>query len=154
MQESSPSVGRPDNLLNNSDHPPSSIRHTGLGHSFKRKLQNFKDLGRSKSTGHRPHSKSLSDIGTTFTTPIHAHFTSERTTTTKQPALNAPAETVQNALASTSTSPAVGDIRVPLLLQEGTPMTKVSLKKHKKFVFRLDADLGQVVWESKQHKIS
>ena len=52
------------------------------------------------------------------------------------------------------TSPAVGDIRVPLLLQQGTPMTKVSLKKHKKFVFRLDADLGQIVWESKQHKIS
>ena len=27
-------------------------------------------------------------------------------------------------------------------------------KKHKKVVFRLDADLGQIVWESKQHKIS
>ena len=54
-----------------------------------------------------------------------------------------------------STSPAsVGDIRVPLLLQQGTPMTKVSLKRHKKFVFRLDADLGQIVWESKQLKIS
>ena len=53
-----------------------------------------------------------------------------------------------------SSSPAVGDIRVPLLLQQGTPMTKVSLKRHKKFVFRLDADLGQIVWESKQLKIS
>ena len=31
-----------------------------------------------------------------------------------------------------------------------------STKKHKKFVFRLDADLGQIVWESvsKQQKIS
>lgn len=62
---------------------------------------------------------------------------------------------LQNVLdSSSSTSPAVGDIRVPLLLQQGTPMTKVSLKKHKKFVFRLDADLGQIVWESKQLKIS
>lgn len=55
---------------------------------------------------------------------------------------------------SSSSSLAVGDIRVPLLLQQGTPMTKVSLKKHKKFVFRLDADLGQIVWESKKTKIS
>ena len=27
-------------------------------------------------------------------------------------------------------------------------MTKISAKKHKKCIFRLDADLGQVVWES------
>lgn len=46
------------------------------------------------------------------------------------------------------------DVVVPHLLQMGTPMTKVSAKKHKKAVFRLDADLGQIVWESKQHKIS
>ena len=46
------------------------------------------------------------------------------------------------------------DVVVPALLQMGTPMTKVSAKKHKKAVFRLDADLGQIVWESKQHKIS
>lgn len=162
MQESPPLLRRADNLMDNGDHPSTSIRRKGLGHSFKWKLQNFKDhsklLGRSKSTasssstahGHRAHSKSLSDIDTTLTTPIHAHSTSEPTTTTKRPALNAPA----NLTESTSTSPAVGDIRVPLLLQQGTPMTKVSLKKHKKFVFRLDADLGQIVWKSKQHKIS
>ncbi|CAA7263434.1 unnamed protein product [Cyclocybe aegerita] len=52
-----------------------------------------------------------------------------------------------------SGSPAIGNIRVPQLLQLGTPMTKVSAKKHQKFVFRLDADLGQIVWESKKHKI-
>lgn len=46
------------------------------------------------------------------------------------------------------------DVVVPHLLQMGTPMTKVSAKKHKKAVFRLDADLGQIVWESKQQKIS
>ncbi|KAF8877456.1 PLC-like phosphodiesterase [Gymnopilus junonius] len=32
-------------------------------------------------------------------------------------------------------------------------MTKVSLKKQKKLVFRLDADLGHIEWESKQRKI-
>jgi phosphatidylinositol phospholipase C delta len=51
-------------------------------------------------------------------------------------------------------SQAIGNICVPQLLQQGTPMTKVSAKKHHKFVFRLDADLGQIVWESKKHKIS
>lgn len=181
MQDPSPHVGllrRAGNLNSNDlkafadvddrDPPPSSIsRHHGLGNSLKRKLQNFKDrstlLGRSHTTastlGHRPHSKSLSDITTTHTAPIHAHSTSERT---KQSAINPPPNLTEavsvhdmlNAPESMSTSPAVGDIRVPLLLQQGTPMTKVSLKRHKKFVFRLDADLGQIVWESKQHKIS
>lgn len=51
-------------------------------------------------------------------------------------------------------SSTVGDVIVPQLLQLGTPMTKVSLKKHKRVVFRLDADLGQIEWESKKHKIS
>ena len=32
-------------------------------------------------------------------------------------------------------SPAIGNIRVPQLLQQGTPMTKVSAKKHKKLTF-------------------
>ena len=57
---------------------------------------------------------------------------------------------------ASSSAPQLKDVLVPQLLQQGTPMTKVSAKKHKKFVFRLDADLGQIVWESvsKQQKIS
>ena len=161
-------------LMNNNglanDPPPTSIRRKGF--SFKRKLQNFKDhsklLGRTSSSvtiGHRLHSKSLSDLST-IRAPIYVHSTSEPTS--KRHSAQLPINvlsnlsqgvSVQNVAEasesiSISTSPAVGDIRVPLLLQQGTPMTKVSLKKHKKFVFRLDADLGQIVWESKRHKIS
>ncbi|KAF5391293.1 hypothetical protein D9757_001925 [Collybiopsis confluens] len=46
------------------------------------------------------------------------------------------------------------DIAVPQLLQQGTPLRKISNKKEKfsEFVFRLDADQGQIVWESKVHK--
>ncbi|RDB27829.1 hypothetical protein Hypma_002113 [Hypsizygus marmoreus] len=33
-----------------------------------------------------------------------------------------------------------GDNTVPQLLQQGTPMTKISSKKHKRAMFRLDAD--------------
>jgi phosphatidylinositol phospholipase C, delta len=45
------------------------------------------------------------------------------------------------------------DIVVPLLLQQGTPMTKVSAKKQSRSVFRLDPDQGQIRWESKRRGI-
>ncbi|KAJ4487998.1 PLC-like phosphodiesterase [Lentinula aciculospora] len=43
---------------------------------------------------------------------------------------------------------------VPQLLHQGTPLLKISKKKQKpfQFVFRLDADQGRIVWESKVHK--
>ena len=45
------------------------------------------------------------------------------------------------------------DVRVPQLLQQGTLMTKVSALKYKKCIFRLDPDAGQIIWESKKHRI-
>lgn len=42
------------------------------------------------------------------------------------------------------------DVRVPALLQNGTPMLKISAKKAKTLTFRLDADLGQIQWESRK----
>ncbi|EJD01915.1 PLC-like phosphodiesterase [Fomitiporia mediterranea MF3/22] len=45
------------------------------------------------------------------------------------------------------------DVKVPLLLQEGTPMTKVSAKKKKTVQFRIDPDQGYVLWESKKSGI-
>lgn len=46
------------------------------------------------------------------------------------------------------------DVKVPLLLQEGVPMYKVSAKKKKMVTFRIDADEGCVLWESKKSGIS
>jgi phosphatidylinositol phospholipase C, delta len=46
------------------------------------------------------------------------------------------------------------DVSVPLLLQHGTPMTKVSSKRQKKFLFRVDPEQGQIVYESSRTKIS
>jgi len=46
------------------------------------------------------------------------------------------------------------DVIVPAVLQIGTPMIKVSGGKQKKVVFRLDPDQGQIIWESKKHRIS
>lgn len=47
------------------------------------------------------------------------------------------------------------DLKVPQLLRQGTPMTKVSAKKHRKgVVFRLDPDQGQILYETKKPHIS
>jgi hypothetical protein len=49
------------------------------------------------------------------------------------------------------------DIAVPRLLQQGTPMTKVSAKRQRKAVFQLDPDQGQIIWQSgssRKQKIS
>ncbi|KAJ7594064.1 PLC-like phosphodiesterase [Mycena floridula] len=50
--------------------------------------------------------------------------------------------------------PVPESMTVPELLQIGTPLTKVSsTSKHKKLVFRIDPDQGQISWDSKSHKI-
>ncbi|KAF9069676.1 PLC-like phosphodiesterase [Rhodocollybia butyracea] len=52
------------------------------------------------------------------------------------------------------TTESLVDPVVPQILQQGTPLLKVSNKKQKlsKLVFKIDADQGRVVWESKVHK--
>ncbi len=42
------------------------------------------------------------------------------------------------------------DVPVPSLLREGTQMTKVTSKKRKKVIVRLDPDMGQIIWEVMQ----
>lgn len=48
----------------------------------------------------------------------------------------------------------VEDVKVPMLLQEGTPLTKVSAKKKKTVIFRIDPDQGYVLWDSKKSGLS
>ncbi|CAL1710104.1 unnamed protein product [Somion occarium] len=47
----------------------------------------------------------------------------------------------------------MGDFAVPPLLKQGVPMMKVSAKKQKRYIFRLDPDQGHIVWESKKLRI-
>jgi hypothetical protein len=42
------------------------------------------------------------------------------------------------------------DFKIPLLLQRGTPLMKISSKKAKTVMFTLDADAGLIRWESKK----
>jgi phosphatidylinositol phospholipase C delta len=152
-------------------HPSSPTRHlsfagkNGLGASIKRRFEDFKvqsRMGRSKSFNdapagsqsipiladnrrHKGHSKSLA---------IERHSLQADLSTPAAISDIVPAPRTPAVLPTITGETVIGNVMVPQLLQQGTPMTKVSLKTHKKVVFRLDADLGQMVWESKQQKIS
>lgn len=46
------------------------------------------------------------------------------------------------------------DVNVPLDLQTGVTMTKVSAKENKKVTVRIDADMGQIFYQSRRARIS
>ncbi|KAI0089012.1 hypothetical protein BDY19DRAFT_906468 [Irpex rosettiformis] len=69
-----------------------------------------------------------------------------------------PSDDGQHALQSPSsplspTASAANDFTIPPLLLSGIPMLKVSAKKQKRYFFRLDADEGQIIWQSKKLRI-
>lgn len=55
---------------------------------------------------------------------------------------------------STTESTLLQDIHVPIDLQTGIVMTKVSAKENKKVTVRIDADLGQIFYHSRRARIS
>lgn len=60
----------------------------------------------------------------------------------------------QLAESSGSARSSVAEVPVPVLLQQGVPMTKVTPKSQKSYLFKIDADQGQIIWESKRLRIS
>ncbi len=60
----------------------------------------------------------------------------------------------QSSSQSLSHIPAVPDTSVPLALLQGTTMLKVSAKKEKRALFRVDPDEGQICYESRKSGIS
>jgi hypothetical protein len=112
-----------------------------------------------------PHSVSI-----TTQSPSRPPSISPRRATAPLPALNMHLESLPLPLPSPMSSsvldeqhsPAVPiaqtastlDLTVPDLIQRGTPMIKVSGRKQTNVVFRLDPDQGQIIWESKKHRIS
>ncbi|KAG6890441.1 hypothetical protein C0992_001634 [Termitomyces sp. T32_za158] len=81
--------------------------------------------------------------GDTITSPAGANTTSVSSRRLSAPALSLPIKQMDRE----------GDVTVPRSLQEGTFMTKVSSKKHRRSTFRLDPDRGQIIWEGKQQRI-
>ncbi|KAG6330246.1 hypothetical protein ID866_8842, partial [Astraeus odoratus] len=63
------------------------------------------------------------------------------------------AQTQQQPLQQVARKASMANVSVPLLLQQGVPMTKVSARSQRSYIFRLDADQGQIIWESKKLRI-
>jgi len=73
----------------------------------------------------------------------------------KRLSLQARMESIARTLTGAGKSDAATlDTKIPNLLQTGTPMTKVSSKRQKKYLFQLDADQGQISYESNRRKFS
>lgn len=100
------------------------------------------------------HSRSLTDVSAMV--PMDAGSPPPRPTEVSPPRLRAPPLSVVSEGIPYQHAPASvpGDIKTLQRLRNGTPMTKVSAKKQKDCWFRLEADLGQIVWISKVQKIS
>lgn len=123
---------------------------------------NIGDAENLKRLSHHTRSASVSDVTITTKSPEHPRMSIDSemyALSTKERLASVPETTKQSKMAynsrsQTVTETGVGDVTVPQLLQEGTPMTKVSAKQRKRAVFRLDPDIGQIIWESKKHGIS
>lgn len=154
-------------------HPQSSGLHRRLSDSgVSTSLKQFKNnvVSRTKSvTGKRGrHGRTQSEA----IRPSITHFPSDpsprmstgagastSTSASNTPSFERPSMTVPNLPQSPVQEEEDGDasnteIKVPALLQQGTPLLKVSAKNVKSRVFKLDADLGQILWESKKSGIS
>ena len=79
---------------------------------------------------------------------------SSQMSTQMSPVVESPSEAHARAAGTVAQPASIADVAVPQLLQQGTPMIKVSAKKQKRVVFRLDPDQGQIIWEGKKHRIS
>ncbi|KAF8077564.1 hypothetical protein FPV67DRAFT_1684022 [Lyophyllum atratum] len=160
--------------------PASLGRTVRLSASIRRKFKEVKEasLGRSKSVNmggkvdddgelkQRPlgrHARSFSTTAApiptlTLTAPrLHHSNTAPSATATASKTTTAAVATPALPVSALPSAPAAmdeeGEVTVPQLLQQGTLMTKVSSKKHKRAIFRLDSDIGQIIWEGKQHRI-
>jgi hypothetical protein len=128
-------------------------------------------ISRTLSTTGPRHARSASDSGKRLsfsvsrrrndqptivedTLPVASPVTYTRTPSDPGPSSSTSTST-HTTPARSSTSPKImADIAVPQLLREGTPMTKVTAKKQKRIVLRLDPDQGRLVYEGKKLRIS
>ncbi|EIM87228.1 uncharacterized protein STEHIDRAFT_146709 [Stereum hirsutum FP-91666 SS1] len=114
----------------------------------------------SSSPQQRPISSvPVSTQGEPVSVPLSAHDPSSSSSLSPPPPPSSSTTTLTTSTMATpqpppaDQKPSMADFTVPQLLQQGTPMTKVSAKKQQRVVFRLDPDQGQIIWESKKHRI-
>jgi len=121
---------------------PVSLRRS-LNASIRRKFEVVKDaagLGRSLTLGSR------NAVGGSRAGRLGRHVRSFSDSRSESPF--AKGEIFEN------TAVVESDVPVPMLLLQGTPMTKITERGRSNAVFRVDPDLGQIIWESRKHRIS
>lgn len=152
-----PSLRRAANILNSNGYPvlvelvsPNDTNLTSPTHKREEKNSN---LGASIKQKLKTVARSRS-LSSTYPKERKGHTRSHSDAAETRPTLARKSLDLGTMLESPRCSDSIADVTIPLSLHQGTRMTKVSAKKRKNFVFRLDPDQGQIVWESKQHRIS
>lgn len=122
--------------------------NTGIGSTLTRNKSTTKSISSDssgKDTGSK-HGRSLSAASAPTCSPeTNGTFAYER-----QQSLPRTPSVTHDTLRENPEMESGEDVKVPLLLQQGTPMTKVSAKKKKTVVFKIDPDEGCIMWESKK----
>lgn len=112
--------------------------------TFKRRLS----IGRAK-----PKRASVAlDTFSSAPAPLHQYPASSERSLSISPVGEAPLPL--SAIEEKHMSTCPDDVKVPLLLQVGIPMLKVSEKNVKTRTFRIDPDQGLILWDSKKSGIS
>lgn len=169
---------RAANILSSNGQPIPSLRVTlgepdrlersrensgGIGESIKqtfRSLRRLSSSGRSASTHNgKGHERSQSEAFDTRPAVLRSKSTTDKYNLDNDRL--APIRPLTQMTSSSTQAEAVllspdilsPDFTAPPILVLGTPMTKVSPKKQKKIVVKLDPDLGQISYESKKNRI-
>ncbi|KAG1721258.1 PLC-like phosphodiesterase [Suillus paluster] len=115
---------------------------------------------RNRKDGHSDSDLSCTPLPTStsmWSTPSTVSSTSEdseqQPTTLVVPNLPGTSSSTVVPMQRTTEKLSVADGTVPLLLREGVQMTKVSPGKQKNYIFKLDPDQGQIIWQSKKLRI-
>lgn len=127
------------------DKKPRRLSTEAMGNAlgtFKRRLS----LQRSK------HKRTGTDTFDSVPPPLDQYRASSEQSLAISPADEAPLPLSPIEEKQLSTFP--DDVKVPILLQVGIPMLKVSEKNVKTRTFKIDPDQGLILWDSKKSGIS
>ena len=152
---------RPQDTTSQDQELPSGGASENLRRSLSKRLSKVKTTQvvrslRGNGQIRNRHGRASSDacLDGVHTAGIHTLLEIAQTASPRSPTnlvIQAPSQKQPQLLARKSS---MADVPVPLELQHGVPMTKISPRSQKSYNFRLDADQGQIIWESKKRRIS
>lgn len=157
----SPDRGMASHMNNLDDHGNGTLRDSMMGFLKAKTAPIVKSIrSRSQDARHNrkdDRSDSRPSLSDSMSTPSIISSSEEQPMTTLA-VPNLPGTTSSDVAPpaqriAEKSSISMADGTVPLLLREGVHMTKISLGKQKSYVFKLDPDQGQIIWQSKKLRI-